>query len=116
MTDDRVPLFVRLPRAQADALDQLVDTTGRRKQQLVSDMLGDRLEVGFADVRETPQVAVDPGEDVLTLAELAALLRVEEAAVLTRAEAGDLPGRRLGSHWRFSRIAVLAWLAAGDDG
>jgi len=115
VTDDRVPLFVRLPRAQADALDQLVDSTGQRKQQLVSEMLGDRLEVGFAEVRDAPQLA-DPGHgDVLTLEELAALLRLEEPALLERVRRGELPGRRFGSQWRFSRAAVLGWLAEGED-
>ena len=27
------------------------------------------------------------------------------------AEAGKLPGRRLGDAWRFSRAALVAWLA-----
>ena len=32
------------------------------------------------------------------------------------APSGGSAGRRLGAQWRFSRAAVLAWLAAGDDG
>jgi transcriptional regulator GlxA family with amidase domain len=27
------------------------------------------------------------------------------------AEEGKLPGRRIGEHWRFSRPALVAWLA-----
>jgi len=27
------------------------------------------------------------------------------------AEGGELPGRRIGEDWRFSRSALLAWLA-----
>jgi excisionase family DNA binding protein len=38
-------------------------------------------------------------------------LKLDEAAVLDAAEAGELPGRRIGGYWRFSRSAVLAWLA-----
>ncbi len=113
MAQDRVPLYVRLPRAQANALDRLVDATGRRKQQLVSELIGDRLEVGHAEILETqPLVA----SEVLTLDELAALLRVDTAAVLERAVSGDLPGRRFGSEWRFDRATVLAWLADGEGG
>ncbi len=112
--EDRVALYVRVPRVQADALDRLVDATGRRKQQLVSELLADRLEVGYAEVRERPAPAPVAGPDVLTLEELAELLRVDTAAVLERAERGDLPGRRLGSQWRFGRAAVLAWLADGE--
>lgn len=116
MPEERVPLYVRLPRPQADALDRLVDATGRRKQQLVSEMLGDRLEVGYAEVRESGPPPEAGGPGVLTLEELAELLRVDPAAVLQRAEGGELPGRRLGSEWRFVRAAVLAWLAEGESG
>ncbi len=113
MIEDRVPLYVRLPRAQATALDRLVDATGRRKQQLVSELLGDRLEVGHAEILETPAPV---GPEVLTLQELATLLRVDPAMVLERAAGGDLPGRRFGLEWRFDRATVLAWLAAGEGG
>ena len=108
-----MPLYVRLPRAQADALDRMVDATGRRKQQLVSDLLADRLELGYAEVREAAPLA-GAGGDVLTLEELSELLRVDRAAVLEQAACGRLPGRRLGSDWRFSRAAVLAWLGEGE--
>jgi len=110
MPEDRVPLYVRLPREQAAALDRLVDQTGRRKQQLVSELLSDRLVLGHAE-------GLDAGEEtgeVLTLAETAALLRVSEEAARERAQSGELPGRRFGQEWRFSRSAVLAWLLAGD--
>ena len=107
MPEPRVPLFVRLPHEQAVALDRLVDATGRRKQEVVSELLGDRLGVGRLEIREE-------GDDVLTLDEVAALLRLPVEAVRARAEAGELPGRRFGDEWRFARSAVLAWLAGGD--
>ena len=56
----------------------------------------------------------DPDEpEVLTLTQTAKLLQVDDKTVLELAEAGELPGRKIGKHWRFSRAAVLAWLA-GD--
>jgi excisionase family DNA binding protein len=107
VSEERVPLFVRLPREQAAALERLTHETGRRKQHIVSELLADRLEVD----------RIGPGEarsrDVLTLAEVAQLLRVPVEQVRTRAERGDLPGRRFGEDWRFARAAVLAWLAEG---
>jgi excisionase family DNA binding protein len=107
--EDRVPLFVRLPREQSAALDQLVNTTGRRKQHLVSEMLADQLTVGHIEI------AQDAGaEEVLTLEEVAALLRLPIEALRTRAIAGDLPGRAFGEEWRFSRAALMAWLADGE--
>ena len=36
--------------------------------------------------------------------------RSSEAAILELAEHGELPGRRIGGAWRFSRGALLAWL------
>ena len=42
---------------------------------------------------------------------LAGLLQVEEEAVIELAEKRELPGRKIGEEWRFSREAVLAWLA-----
>ncbi len=109
MPEDRVPLFVRLPREQAAALDRLVDTTGRRKQHLVSELLADQLAVGRIEIVEAAG-----GEEVLTLQEAAALLRLPLDSVLARALAGDLPGRAFGEEWRFSRAALLAWLASSD--
>ena len=116
MSNERTPLFVRLPRNQAAALDRLSDATGRRKQSLVSEFLGDRLtvarplSVGRVEVTNTPDV----GDEVLTLEEVARLLKVPAAAVRSRAEEGELPGRRFGKEWRFARMAVLAWLADGE--
>ena len=50
--------------------------------------------------------------DVLTPEQLADLLQVQLETVLKLAADGELPGRRLGEEWRFSRAAVLAWLGA----
>jgi excisionase family DNA binding protein len=47
---------------------------------------------------------------VLTPAQLAELLQVEEEAVVELAERGELPGKQVGEEWRFSRVAILAWL------
>jgi len=116
MPNERTPLFVRLPRTQAAALDRLADATGRRKQSLVSEFLGDRLTVarplpvGRVEIANTPDVV----DEVLTLEEIARLLKVPPDAVRSRAEEGELPGRRFGKEWRFARTAVLAWLADGE--
>jgi excisionase family DNA binding protein len=48
---------------------------------------------------------------VLTLEQLGALLELDPELVRGLAEEGELPGRKLGEEWRFSRAAVLAWLA-----
>ena len=51
-------------------------------------------------------------QEVLTLEQAAALLQVEPEVVTELAEAGELPGRKLGDDWRFPRAALLDWLAA----
>ena len=96
----------------------VVDATGRHKQHLVSELLADRLtsgagpvSVGRVEVTNTPDVRTD---EVLTLEEAAALLKVPADVIRSRAEEGDLPGRRFGKEWRFARMAVLRWLADGD--
>lgn len=59
--------------------------------------------------------------EVLTAAEVAALLRVSTKTVLALARAGSLPGEKVGRAWRFVRMDVLAYVsgpaaARGADG
>jgi excisionase family DNA binding protein len=119
MSDRKTPLFVRLPRHQAAALDRLAGATGRQKQHLISELLADRLTQGAGPVSiGRIEVANRPdfhGDEVLTLEEAAAHLKLPVDTVRSRAEEGDLPGRRFGNEWRFARIAVLAWLADGES-
>jgi len=51
---------------------------------------------------------------VLTVDQLAELLQVDAKTVRSLAAKGELPGRKLGRHWRFSRQAVLDWLATPE--
>jgi excisionase family DNA binding protein len=51
-----------------------------------------------------------PAPEVLDAVQAAELLAVEPTAVLELAVKGELPGRRIGGEWRFSRSALLAWL------
>ena len=53
--------------------------------------------------------------DVLDVREVAALLIVSPATVREQARRGRLPGRKIGREWRFSRQALLDWLAEMDD-
>ena len=48
--------------------------------------------------------------EVLTPAQLAELLQVDAEMVVALAEQSELPRRKVGEEWRFSRTAVLAWL------
>lgn len=52
---------------------------------------------------------------VLTADEVATLVRVDRKVIYSMVRRGKLPGsRRLGRCLRFSRDAILRWLAHGD--
>ena len=53
----------------------------------------------------------DTGPEVLTGEQLAELLQVDVKTVRELAARGEIPGRKIGREWRFSRRAVLDWLA-----
>jgi excisionase family DNA binding protein len=53
-------------------------------------------------------------KDVLNVREAAHLLGVAEWTVREQAKAGRLPGRKIGKEWRFSRQALLDFLATPD--
>jgi excisionase family DNA binding protein len=106
---DSHALFVRLPAPAAERLERIADTSGASKREVVTRLiLGDELTVGQHDFQPAPDPAA------LTPAQAAELLQVDEPLILELAEAGELPGRLLGSHWRFSRAALLDWLASSE--
>jgi excisionase family DNA binding protein len=58
----------------------------------------------------------EPEPAVLTVDELATLLRVNRKTVYDALSRGEIPGaRRLGATYRILRDAVLEWLASGQD-
>ena len=100
------PLFVRLPPAAAKQLDQLAHTSGASKREIVTRLiLDDDLAVG----RHAFHPTAEP--QVLTSTQAAELLQIDEQLILELAEKSELPARRLGDQWRFSRCALLDWLA-----
>lgn len=116
------PLFVRLPVAEARKLDEASRRLDTPKSRLITNL------VRHLDLAAEPPVGIDalkgapvgrhsfvPAQEleVLTLEQLAELLSLDGDAVRGLAEAGELPGRKLGEQWRFSRAAILAWLAGG---
>lgn len=50
------------------------------------------------------------GDQVLTIRETASFLKLSDQHVRRLAESGELPGRKLGDRWRFSRQALLRHL------
>jgi excisionase family DNA binding protein len=112
MPPPSTPLYVRIPTADAERLTAIAASTGKSKRQLVSEAVRDHLDDGGLAVGRIALREV-PGE-VMTLAEAAQLLRLDEQQVEESAKRGDVPARRIGGEWRFSRAAVLAWLGPAD--
>ncbi|HWV86266.1 MAG TPA: helix-turn-helix domain-containing protein [Capillimicrobium sp.] len=119
-------LYVRIPLSAAERLDRAAEARGASKRDLIAGLLAEHLDEVAAGDRAAParpitvggdELAVGhhafraaPAPDVLTLEEAAELLRVTPEALAARAEAGEVPGRRIGDEWRFRREALLAWL------
>jgi excisionase family DNA binding protein len=51
-----------------------------------------------------------PTDEVLTLEELAAYLKVSETTAYTLVRSGEILGRKVGREWRFLKARVTHWL------
>jgi hypothetical protein len=69
------------------------------------------IEEGWTPL-SSPDSAAPPNE-VMTLPEAAAFLRLDEAQLERSAANGEVPARSIAGQWRFSRAALLAWLGRG---
>lgn len=126
------PLYVRLPSAASHKLDRAAEALGVAKKDLVAGLVTQYVDpdsdsslsaLGAMSARNlrSPSLQVgtysfqpyDPPE-VMTAAQAGQFLQVEERNVIELAEAGKLPGRKLGAAWRFSREALVAWLSTPE--
>lgn len=55
-------------------------------------------------------LAVGPMQNLLTVKEVAALLRVSAQTLYKMLEHGDIPAVKVGSQWRFDRDKIRAWI------
>jgi excisionase family DNA binding protein len=126
-------LFVRLPAAAAQKLDRAAEVSGMRKKDLVAGLVSRYVDPDSRSGRDalgtlathrgvslTDEGSASRGSysfrpyeapEVMNASQAADFLQVEEAVVLELAEAGKLPGRKLGAAWRFSRAALVEWLS-----
>jgi excisionase family DNA binding protein len=126
-------LFVRLPANAVDKLHRAAEAMGMRKKDLVASLVSkyvdpdSRRGLSALGALSSRQVTVDLGEpaatvgaysfqaydppEVLNAAQAGQFLQIDEATVIELAESGELPGRKLGVEWRFSRVALVAWLS-----
>jgi excisionase family DNA binding protein len=132
-TEPEGALYVRLPAAAVDKLDRAAEALGIHKKDLIAGLVSkyvdpdsrrglSALTAVAAPKRMTaagPTLgaysfqAYDPPE-VLTLEQTAELFQLDHKAVHELAEAGKLPGRKVGYEWRFSRTALIHWLSGTE--
>jgi excisionase family DNA binding protein len=135
MSDPTAALYVRLPHPEFDKLHRAAEALSTNKKALVTTLVShyvdpdtdaglERLRaIADAQRRVTVDIGGDamavghhaftpsPLPDVLSPGQAAELLQVDADEVVALAEAGTLPGRKIGDHWRFSRPALITWLA-----
>ena len=58
----------------------------------------------------SPLEAPGVEDEILTIRELAALLKIGEKTAYTMAQNGELPGFKVRDQWRFRRADIDAWI------
>lgn len=124
---NEAPLYVKLPSNAIDKLHRAAAALGVHKKDLVADLVTkyvdpDTIEstplrrpmlmTGGPTMGQYWYQPHDPPE-VMTPREAGDFLQISERNLIELAEAGQVPGRKLGPEWRFSREALVHWLA-GD--
>ena len=128
----QTPLYVKLPSTAVEKLDRASAALGVPKKDLVAGLvtryvdpdsqrglsalgaLANRRPLDTAE--PAPLVGsysfqpYDPPE-VMNVEQAAQFLQIEPTNVVELAEAGKLPGKKLGPVWRFSREALVTWLS-----
>jgi excisionase family DNA binding protein len=124
---DETALFVRIPSIEAAKLHRAADALGTPKRELITRLVaqyvdpenpatlsrlgGAESEIGVGRAWFRPAEELE----ILTPAQLAGLLQVDEETVVGMAERKEIPARKVGEEWRFSREAILAWLAEEEE-
>jgi hypothetical protein len=129
------PLYVRLPATAVEKLDRASAALGVSKKDLVAGLVTRYVDpdsqrglsaLGSLATRRLPEPGgpmlgtysfqpYDPPE-IMNAAQAGLFLQIDEKNVIELAEAGKLPGKKLGPVWRFSREALVAWLATPEHG
>jgi hypothetical protein len=130
-------LYVRLPSSAVDKLHRAAEALGVHKKDLVASLVSKYVDPdsqrglsALGSLSAPRRVTVERGEvgptlgaysfqaydapEVMNAEQAGQLLQIAEAVVIELAEAGTLPGRKLGDAWRFSRAALVAWLAGPE--
>jgi hypothetical protein len=129
------PLYVRIPTAAGAKLDRAAAALGMHKKDLVAGLVNTYVDpdsqrglsaLGTLSSKRPvdttdggPMVGsysfqpYDPPE-VMNAEQAGQFLQIAEKNVIELAEAGKLPGKKLGPVWRFSREALVQWLSTPE--
>jgi excisionase family DNA binding protein len=131
-------LYVRIPTTAVDKLGRAAEALGVHKKDLIAGLVTKYVDPdsqrgldALGSLSQPRRVTVEMGDsgpalgsysfqpydppEVMNAEQAAGFLQVEEAVVIELAEAGQLPGRKLGRAWRFSRAALVAWLSQPES-
>jgi hypothetical protein len=133
----QIPLYVRLPKTEGDKLDRAAAALGVAKKDLVAGLVSRYVDpdsqrglseldslstkrplIGRADSGLTMGTySFQPYEppEVMNAEQAGQFLQIDPNNVIELAEAGKLPGKKLGPVWRFSRDALVEWLSTPDE-
>ncbi len=109
------PLFVRLPTHASEALDRAAARLRMAKKDLVAGLVTKYLDPGERSMIGAYSFQPYEPPEVMNVEQAAQFLQIEEKIVVELAEAGTLPGKKLGTMWRFSRDALVAWLSTPEE-
>jgi len=121
-------LFVRLPSAAVDKLDRAAEALGMLKKDLVAGLVSKYVDPDSDDglsalgslsspfglggpTRGSYSFKPYDPPEVMNAEQAGQFLQIEASVVIELADAGKLPGRKLGGTWRFSRSALVTWLS-----
>jgi len=127
---------VRLPATAHAKLDRAAAALGVPKKDLVAGLVSTYVDpdsqhglsaLGSLSTRRPPFHSVggptlgtysfvpyEPPE-IMNAEQAGQFLQIDEKNVIELAEAGKLPGKKLGPVWRFSREALVAWLSTPSE-
>src|SRR5215471_10460347 len=100
-------LFVKLPANAVDKLHRAAEALGMRKKDLVAGLVSKFVDPdsprGLSTLGTLGTYSFQPYDppEVMNAEQAGQFLQIDEAVVIEMAEAGKLPGRKLGTVWRF---------------
>ena len=110
------PLYVKLPQNAVEKLHRAAEELGIHKKDIVAGLVTKYLDPISSPTPTTGSYSFRPYDppEIMNAEQAGQFLQLEKKNVVELAEAGKLPGKKLGPVWRFAREALVAWLSSPD--